>query len=61
MDHNAQSFVAAWQVLLNGQVEMQKRKKIMAGDTIEFAGQKIRVHLPTQNAHAHQDVTGTPT
>jgi ribosome-associated protein YbcJ (S4-like RNA binding protein) len=61
MDHNAQPFVAVEQVLLNGQVEMQKRKKIMARDTIEFAGQKNRVHLPTQNAHVHHDVTGTPT
>ncbi|MEO8326240.1 MAG: RNA-binding S4 domain-containing protein [Nitrospirota bacterium] len=43
----AKTVVAAGQVLLNGQVERQKRKKIMAGDTIEFAGQKFRVYLPT--------------
>jgi ribosome-associated protein len=57
----AKTVVAAGQVLLNGQVETQQRKKSMDGDTIEFAGQKIRVHLPTQSGHEHHDVTGSPT
>jgi ribosome-associated protein len=57
----AKTVVAPGQVLLNGQDETQKRKKIMAGDTIEFGGQYIRVHLPTQSGHEHHDVTGTPT
>lgn len=56
----AKTVVAPGQVFLNGQVERQKRKKNMAGDTIEFAGQKIRAHLPTQSGHEHHDVTGTP-
>ena len=56
----AKTVVAAGHVLLNGQVETQKRKKIMAGDTIEFAEQKIRIHLSTQNGHENHDVTGTP-
>lgn len=34
----AKTVVAAGQVLLNGQVETQKGKTIIAGDTIEFAG-----------------------
>ena len=29
------------QVLVNGEVETRKRKKIVAGDIIEFAGDKI--------------------
>ncbi len=57
----AKAAVAAGHVLLNGQVETQKRKKIMAGDTIEFADEKIRIHLSTQSSDEDHDVTGTPT
>ena len=32
-------------VRLNGQVETQKRKKIVAGDIVEFRGEKILIHL----------------
>jgi len=32
-------------VLVNGEVETRKRKKIYAGDTIEFNGEKIRLVL----------------
>jgi len=32
-------------VYLNGEVETRKRKKIMAGDVIEFNGEKIRMVL----------------
>jgi len=32
-------------VMLNGGVETQKRKKIVAGDVIEFAGETIRIRL----------------
>jgi ribosome-associated protein len=31
------------QVFLNGQVEKQKRKKIVAGDVIEFGGEKYLI------------------
>lgn len=31
------------QVRLNGKVETRKRKKIMAGDLVEFAGARLRV------------------
>ena len=30
-------------VLLNGEVETRKRKKIVAGDVIEFNGEKIHI------------------
>lgn len=30
-------------VLVNGEVETRKRKKIVAGDVIEFNGEKIRI------------------
>ncbi len=44
-----------------GQVETQKRKKIMGGDIIEFAEEKIRIHLsPTSDQENHED-TGTNT
>lgn len=37
--------VAAGQVQVNGKVETQKRKKIVAGDTIEFNNEKISIKL----------------
>jgi len=57
----AKAVIAAGQVLLNGKVEIQKRKKIMAGDTIEFAEEKIRIQLSTNSGHENNEVTGTPT
>ena len=57
----AKAVVAAGQVLLNGKVEIQKRKKIMAGDTIEFAEKKIRIQLSTNSDHKNNEVTGTQT
>ena len=57
----AKAVVAAGQVLLNGKVEIQKRKKIMAGDTIEFAEEKIRIQLSPNSGHENNEVTGTPT
>lgn len=41
----AKNVVADGQVKVNGAVELQKRKKIMSGDTIEFAGVKYSVKL----------------
>ncbi|MEH6473460.1 MAG: RNA-binding S4 domain-containing protein [Halopseudomonas sp.] len=41
----AKSVIAAGLVRLNGEVETQKRKKIMAGDLIEFAGEQLQVEL----------------
>ena len=38
--------IAQGQVRVNGQVETRKRKKIMAGDLVEFAGTRLRVTCP---------------
>ena len=35
-------------VLVNGKVETRKRKKIVAGDTIEFDQEQIRIQLDKQ-------------
>ena len=35
--------IASGDVLLNGEVETRKRKKIFAGDIIEFNGEEIRL------------------
>ena len=32
-------------VLVNGLVETRKRKKLMSGDTIEFASEQIRLQI----------------
>jgi ribosome-associated protein len=37
--------IADGQVLVNDKVELQKRKKIVSGDVIEFSGEKIRIQL----------------
>lgn len=37
----AKAVIAQGQVTVNGVVELQKRKKIMSGDKIEFNGEKI--------------------
>ena len=39
----AKGIIAEGQVLVNGEVETQKRKKIVAGDTIEFKNKKINI------------------
>ena len=41
----AKFFISDGQVKLNGQVETQKRKKIVAGDVIEFAGEEFKLIL----------------
>ena len=41
----AKTAVAEGMVRVNGQVETQKRKKIVAGDVIEFASEKLRITL----------------
>ncbi|HCS26538.1 MAG TPA: RNA-binding protein [Spongiibacteraceae bacterium] len=42
----AKTAVAEGMVRVNGQVETQKRKKIVAGDVIEFASEKLRITFP---------------
>ena len=39
----AQIVVTEGQVLYNGHVDYRKRLKVRAGDTVEFAGEVIRV------------------
>jgi ribosome-associated protein len=41
----AKVVVAAGQVLVNGKIETQKRKKIVTGDTIEFNDIKLSIKL----------------
>jgi len=41
----AKAAVASGQVLVNGEIETQKRKKIVSGDTIEFGEDKICIKL----------------
>ncbi len=42
---DAKTAVASGLVQLNGVIETQKRKKIVAGDIIEFEGQKLLIVL----------------
>lgn len=39
----AKLFIGDGQVLVNGAVETQRRKKIMHGDVIEFRGERLQV------------------
>ena len=41
----AKGAVAAGQVRVNGKIELQKRKKIVAGDSIEFNSEKFRIRF----------------
>ncbi|MDX2428290.1 MAG: RNA-binding S4 domain-containing protein [Xanthomonadales bacterium] len=41
----AKQLISEGYVLVNGKVETRKRKKIVAGDTIEFAQEIIRIQL----------------
>jgi len=41
----AKSVIAEGLVLVNGEVETRKRKKIVSGDIIEFGQEKIRVQF----------------
>ena len=41
----AKSVIADGQVLVNGNVETRKRKKIVSGDIVEFGKEKICIQL----------------
>jgi ribosome-associated protein len=45
----AKSVIAEGQVLVNGETETRKRKKIVSGDIIEFGHEKIRIQLKLNN------------
>jgi len=40
---NAKTAVAEGQVKVNGEVETRKRRQIVSGDVIEFAGETLKV------------------
>jgi len=42
---SAKQFIDAGEVLVNGDVETRRRRKIVAGDQIEFAGHLLKVKL----------------
>jgi ribosome-associated protein len=46
----AKAFIEAGQVLLNGVVETQKRKKLVAGDCIEIGDIKLQLRLIVQSS-----------
>ena len=41
----AKSVIADGMVLVNGEVETRKRKKLVSGDTVEFGGEIIRLQF----------------
>jgi ribosome-associated protein len=41
----AKMLIASGHVMLNGEVEVQKRKKIVSGDIIEFDGETYQIEL----------------
>ena len=41
----AKQLISEGHVLVNGKVETRKRKKIVAGDTIEFGQEIVRIQL----------------
>ena len=61
----AKAVIAEGHVLVNGKTETRKRKKIIAGDTIEFNDQKIAIQLakivaakPDAKKHAIEETSG---
>lgn len=48
----AKNLIADGLVTVNGETETRKRKKIVAGDIIGFAGHEFRVLAPGSNAGA---------
>ena len=41
----AKAAIAAGQVRVNGKPDLRKRRQIVAGDRIEFAGEELRIRL----------------
>ncbi len=39
----ANTFIVNGEVMVNGAVEIQKRKKIRDGDVVEFQGQQVKI------------------
>lgn len=52
----AKFVIAEGQVLVNGQVETRKRKKIVSGDIITFGQEIIRIHkIQRQTLEIHNE------
>ncbi|MEE9445555.1 MAG: RNA-binding S4 domain-containing protein [Cocleimonas sp.] len=45
----AKHVISEGYVLVNGEVETRKRKKMLSGDVIEFNGEKYKLSLMTNN------------
>ncbi len=45
----AKSVIADGLVLVNGKIETRKRKKIVAGDVVEFENQSMRIQVMKDN------------
>ena len=43
----AKMAAAEGHVLVNGEIEIRKRRKIVAGDIIEFGGEKFQMQRPS--------------
>ena len=41
----AKSVISLGQVIVNGEIETRKRKKLVSGDIIEYADERIRLQL----------------
>lgn len=41
----AKNVIAEGLVLVNGEIETRKRRKILSGDVIEFAGNELKMRL----------------
>lgn len=41
----AKTVIADSEVLVNGEIETRKKRKILSGDLIKFAGQEMRIKL----------------
>jgi ribosome-associated protein len=41
----AKNIIAEGLVLVNGEIETRKRRKILSGDVIEFAGNELKMRL----------------
>ena len=46
----AKRVIAEGQVLVNGKTETRKRKKIVAGDVIEFESERFSIHLKLESS-----------
>ena len=57
----AKSAIAEGRVLVNGEIETRKRKKIVSGDVVSFDGVSIRIQLKgaSKNQISKQDKAGT--